>query len=331
MLQQPLHHQLAGRAAPLIGILSNVASTRNKGTLSAVRSLVDRHPHVFHYELTHIDKIEQALRMFADARVSVLVINGGDGTIQATLSSIVNDRPFDVIPPIAILPGGKTNMIAADLRSVGRTDRLFRRLLSLVNSERFAEHIVARPLVELDLGDGQPPRFGMFFGTAGIVKGILWCRRKIYPMKLPNLLSHGAAIAILIASALRINRTPALRSDPMRIALDGSGEIDGRYSVVLATTLDRLLLGLRPFGTEGNGGLKFSAVEYGPQAVWSGLVSLLRGRFGRGGTAGVRVARSDEIAFEGRDPVTLDGEIYFPKRGARVTIRSRHSLAFVKL
>src|SRR5688500_20064039 len=54
------------------------------------------------------------------SKPDVLVINGGDGTVQATLTEMFNGKPFgDVPPPVAVLPNGKTNLIAQDLGADG--------------------------------------------------------------------------------------------------------------------------------------------------------------------------------------------------------------------
>jgi hypothetical protein len=38
---------------------------------------------IFHYEVEHVDQIGQALKTIARVKPKVLVINGGDGTVQA--------------------------------------------------------------------------------------------------------------------------------------------------------------------------------------------------------------------------------------------------------
>ena len=48
-------------------------------------------------------------------RPKVLVINGGDGTVQAALTELYNGGHFGDRPPVAVLPSGKTNLIALDL------------------------------------------------------------------------------------------------------------------------------------------------------------------------------------------------------------------------
>ncbi|RMD86556.1 MAG: hypothetical protein D6807_09490 [Alphaproteobacteria bacterium] len=331
MLEKPIRRASGDGATPLVGILSNCASTQNRRRLAAVRRLVAREPHVFHFQFEDIRSIPEGLRLFADARVGLIVINGGDGTIQATLSSIINDNPFRTVPPLAILPGGRTNMIAADLGARGRPERVLRKLFRIVARGRLDRHLTERAIITLDVGDGAPPRAGLFFGTGGVVNGIEWCRRRIHPLRIPSALGHAISIAWLVLSALVGVRSSPLRADPQTIVPDDGRRLHGRFAVVVATTLDCLLLGLRPFGEDGTGGIKFSAIAFGRGPLWRAVIALALGRFSRGGMDGCHVGRADHIRIEGPVPVTLDGEIYRPCKGRPVVLHCPGNLSFVRL
>src|SRR5215210_7005827 len=96
-----------------IALLSNPRSTGNRALLPGVRSFCDRHQDIFHYEVESVDQIGAALKTIARVAPSLLVINGGDGTVQATLTEMFNGRHFGgAPPPVAVLPNGKTNLIA---------------------------------------------------------------------------------------------------------------------------------------------------------------------------------------------------------------------------
>ena len=53
--------------------------------LPRVRSFCAANDDIFHYEVESVEQIGEALRTIARVRPSILVINGGDGTVQATL------------------------------------------------------------------------------------------------------------------------------------------------------------------------------------------------------------------------------------------------------
>jgi Diacylglycerol kinase catalytic domain len=322
----------SGAQVPLVAIISNPLSTANAGSMDAIRSVIEQSANVVHFELNGIETVDEALALFARANPVMLIINGGDGTIGAVLASILYKKHFSVVPPIAFLPGGKTNMTAADLGSKGRPIKILNKLLKLAQEGRVAESLSARHLIEMDLGDGQLPRVGTFFGTAGIVKGIFWCREHAYSMGLPNSLAHLVSSFKLVTAALGIGASKTLLiSDPMSINLPGQGRMAGQYSAVITTTLDRLILGIKPYSSEGSGGLRFSAVEAGGGNFIRAITGLLMGSFGKKSISGTHVRKGDEVRIEGSEPVTLDGEIYYPIAGKPVILRGDKALSFVAL
>lgn len=320
-------------SAPQVCVLSNPASTGNLTRFDRLRKILEASSHAMHFELSCVDDIPEALRLFAKAKPVMLIINGGDGTIQATLSSIVNDKPFDQVPPIAVLASGKTNMIAVDLGSGGRPTRILKKLLAVAANGKLPSCQTRRHLIEMDLGDGHPPRYGMFFGGGGIVGGIRYCREKIYPMNMPNLLSHILALLVLTGSAMTGARkkSSALYTESLKIVMPRGGIVEGRFFSVVATTLDRLLLGMRPFAREGTGALKFSAVDMRPMSVLNALRGIITGAFGRKSLAGINVRRINEIRITGNDPVTLDGELYDVPVGQTVILKANYVIDFVSL
>jgi len=322
----------SGAQVPLVAIISNPLSTTNAGGMDAIREIVNQSANVVHFELNGIETVDEALELFARANPSMLIINGGDGTIGAVLASILYKKPFSIVPPIAFLPGGKTNMTAADLGSKGKPIKVLKRLLKMAREGRICESMQSRNLIEMDIGDGELPRVGTFFGTAGVVKGIFWCRENAYSMGLPNTVAHIVSTFKLLTAALGIGKSKDLLvSDPMSINVPGHGRMAGQYSAVLTTTLDRLLLGVRPYSSEGSGGLRFAAVEAGGKNFIRAVKGLFTGAFGDKTIVGTHVRKSDEVRVEGTDPVTLDGEIYHPIAGKPVILRGDKALSFVAL
>ena len=320
-------------SAPQVCVLSNPKSTGNLARFDQLRRILETSSHALHYELSSVDDIPEALRMFAKANPVMLIINGGDGTVQATLSSIVNDKPFDQVPPVAVLASGKTNMIAADLGAGGRPTRVLKKLLALAANGKLPARQTQRYLIEMDRGDGHPPRYGTFFGGGGIVSGIRYCRTRIYPMNMPNFLSHILALLVLTGSAMTGARkkSAAMYTQSMKIVMPRGGIVEGRFFAVIVTTLDKLLLGARPYAREGSGKLKFSAVDMRATSILNALRGILTGSFGRKSLAGVNVRRVNEIRITGNDPVTLDGELYEVPVGQTVILKGNYVLDFVSL
>src|SRR5438105_4166415 len=158
---------LGRTSRPRIALLSNPKSTRNVAQLSRIREYCSDHPDVFHYEVEHAHQIGEAMKIIARVRPKVLAINGGDGTVQAALTEIYNGGYFEgEPPPVAVLPSGKTNLIALDLGARGDPIAALKQLIELVQGD-LTPHIVARELIALRK-DSDRPVIGMFLGGAGL-------------------------------------------------------------------------------------------------------------------------------------------------------------------
>ena len=96
-----------------IALLSNPKSTGNLAQLPRIREFCAGHPDIFHYEVEKADQVGTALETIARVRPKMLVINGGDGTVQAALTELYNGGHFGTEPPpVAVLPSGKPSASA---------------------------------------------------------------------------------------------------------------------------------------------------------------------------------------------------------------------------
>jgi hypothetical protein len=322
----------SGAAIPLVAVLSNPKSTTNAAGMDKIRKVIHESANILHFELDGVETMDEALELFSRANPALIVVNGGDGTIGVALQSLLYKNPFKVTPPVAFLPGGKTNMTAADLGMKGDPVKVLKSLIKIVKAGELSERLTTRNLIELDLGDGNQPKVGTFFGTAGIVKGIYWCRENAYAKGLPNSLAHIWSAFKLVSSAFGFGKDKAMMiSDYMNVVVPGKARISGQFASVTATTLDRLIMGFKPYSTEGLGGLRFAAIETGGSNVFRALRGMLFGTFGKKYIRGVHTRRGDQIRIEGSDPVTLDGEMYTPLAGQPILLKGDKSLTFVKL
>ncbi len=318
---------------PRIALLSNPRSTGNIAQLSRIRSYCAEHPDIFHYEVEQVEQIADGLRTIARVRPKLLVINGGDGTVQAALTEMYNGDHFGVNrPPVAVLPNGKTNLIAIDLGAQGDPIVALERLVELAQHD-LTPHLVARELISLQT-DGTPlPVIGMFLGGAGLAETMLYCRNKIYPLGLPNGVSHVlTALALMLRLVFKV-RASFLPPDgtPLRIFSRGQEHLSGRFAVLAVTTLDKLLLSSELVGSK-RGALKLLTVDERPISLIRALVASLLGKLDRLKVRGVHLEETDEIRIEGdRSNVILDGETFRAEIGRPIHLTSARPLSFVRL
>ena len=89
-----------------IGVISNAHSKRNKVSMREIHQLLDEHPQVKHHSFHHINELPGCLAEMASAGVTHLVISGGDGTVLATVSALLNNSPFAEQPCLSLLSAG---------------------------------------------------------------------------------------------------------------------------------------------------------------------------------------------------------------------------------
>ena len=319
---------------PRIALLSNPKSTGNLAQLPRIRAFCAEHTDIFHYEVERADQIGEAMRTIARISPAVLAINGGDGTVQAALTELYNGGHFvDGTPPVAVLPSGKTNLIALDLGAQGDPVDALEKLLDIARAD-LAPHLVARELISLSGGEsGITPVIGMFLGGAGLADVMLYCRERIYPLGLPNSVRHFiTAIAVVLRQVfgLRASFLPP-EPAPLSVSVRREGAITGRFAFLFVTTLEKLLLS-GEVGSHGNGPLKFVAVEQKPVSMLRAFFASLMGRLGRTKLAGVHVEEADEIAIEGEaSQVILDGETFRAGVGKPILLKPAQPLSFVRI
>ena len=303
--------------------------------LPEVRNFCAKNPDIFHYEVEEVGQVSRALEMIARVKPKVLVVNGGDGTVQAALTELYHGGHFKgTPPPVAVLPNGKTNLIALDLGADGSPLKALENILQLAQGD-LTDHIVVRELIALtDGSENARPVIGMFLGGAGLADTILYCRNKIYPLGLPNGISHFLTVIAVFASAifgLKADFLPP-KSNSVRISLLRDGELSGRFSVLVVTTLEKLLMGGKAIEGQSSGRLKLLAVDQRPLAMFRVVWATLIGLLGKKRYSGVHIGEGDMIQIDGdHSSVVLDGEVFETRRNQPILLRSTPPVPFLKL
>jgi diacylglycerol kinase (ATP) len=250
-----------------------------------------------------------------DVREADLVaLFGGDGTMQITLSRILDELPASELPPIAVMPFGTTNMNAADLnRSRGRKATV----ASLDHAVRSGElDCIARSLVRV--GDGNHTHHGFFFGMGAIATVVRQWNDERKPGPLLNQLR---SLWAMLTGLTAVNSAHAI-------------ELNGRPHAVyglIGTTLDRLLFGARPYWGHREGNLlRLTWVDADAPALLRHAPALLRGNprlAEEPGYESLSTCRAT-LGFEG--PYVIDGELFEAPRAALV-IEPSPPLTWIRL
>jgi len=316
-----------------IGLLTNLTAGRHERRLRRVLDAVAEHPHVEHVRTTSVIAVPDALARLARRDVELLIVNGGDGTLQNALTSIFRDGAFDGRTPLlAPLRGGRTNMTALDLGARRDTARAVRELLRDADRGELADRVTHRRVLRVDLGPGAPAQYGMFFGLGVIHRSI-----ELVHQSFPQGKGQGVAGATALTSALlaraAVQRLGGIATpDKLHIVIDGEEIEGGEFMLGMATSLHRLFAGMRPFWGVGEGGVRFTAVRGDVRRVAWSAPGILAGRPNRSvrEDAGF-VSRNARAVLVRMDcGTTIDGELTAPEPGRVVALTADDSVPFVR-
>ena len=315
-----------------VGFLHNPRSGGNRRRAGAVGEVLDAHAEVRRHDVETPADVTAALEDFARHEIDVVTINGGDGTVQAVLTAVLGDRIFESPPLLAVLTAGTTSMIAGDVGVRGGRAAGLRRLLGWARSPDTGAHLVERGVVRLEHYPGARPLFGMFFGTAAIEQGIRFGLERVHTK---GVVGEAGAALTLTALLLALARGGAgiVTPVPITAAVDGESPQRHDHLVLMVTTLERLVLGLRPFWGQGPGPLRYTAVLGRPRRLLAALPRVLRGRAGGAATVdnGYKSRNVDEARFWLEARYTLDGQMFTgePGRGP-IVLRDGGRVTFVR-
>jgi hypothetical protein len=327
-----LRERKGGTAVIKLGLISNVQSQQNKRGMEAIDAALADAPEVLHARLAGVDGLSRALEDFAREGVGAIAVNGGDGTVQAVLTALFVDKAFPRTPPIAVLPRGMTNMTAADVGPRGSATKSLRRLVGLARDGIIDRHLVRRHVLKVENVTGHSIQYGMFFGTAGIVRGIEVCRTRVHSRGLESEWANAVTLAgMLLGWLVSGGRGETFRGETIAVSVDGGVAERGALFLALATTLDRLILNSRPFWNQGGGPVRFTSIADPPRRLLRYARKILYGPAQRSFPDDTYVSRGAKcVSFEMDCPFTLDGQMFEPDGSEPVVVSAADEIDFVR-
>ena len=308
---------VAATAGLTIGIVCNPKAHRNHG--AAYEEGMPGADSVLLAAPRTREALGAVLAQFAAKRIDLLVIDGGDGTVRDVLTAAESIWAA-AWPRIVVIPSGKTNALAIDLGiPKGWT------LTQALDAMR-AGRIEARRPVEISRHDGRSPLRGFLFGVGAFVDGTELAQHT-HRAGAFNGIAVGLAVGWAVLQTMFGPATSRWRRGTMlRLGMAGEmPEARARY-LLLASTLGRLPLGIKPFG-KAKRGLKLLDIDAPPRRMWAGAPAVI---------VGWEPAWMDKAGYHRREITgfdlalergfILDGEL-FP--GGALSVRQGPKLSFV--
>tara|TARA_R110002110_G_scaffold205066_1_gene416651 strand:+ start:43839 stop:44804 length:966 start_codon:yes stop_codon:yes gene_type:complete len=296
---------------PTVGVISNPGSGHNREQFEHIRERLERCPTIAHEITYQAGDIPAALAALAELQVSVLAINGGDGTASAILAEMLESHYFQHTPTIVLLPGGTANMNAGDIGlggSLRKATERFCRWCESGSPDVGKRH--RRALMRVVTDSSATPHYGMFLGAGAIIQGTEYAHKEVHSRGLRD--DFSLALATLRTTWGVLRGDPAFRQHvAIRLRLDDQPAAGHDALILAISTLQRLAFGMQPFWGSENGGLRITLIEQQCSRFARTFFSIVRGKPSRNAVPqeGYSSHNAQAISLELHGKMNLDGEI----------------------
>lgn len=264
-----------------------------------------------------------------------LFIEGGDGTMQRTLSCLLNILPSPSdCPKLSLIAGGLTNQIAAN---IGLKAARNGQIKAVIESPH--KSLCPTPILKLADKD-RPALYGCLFST-----GALPFVTQYYEQKVRDSQAGGktaiAATLIKAVSGSRAARDELMPATDLHLHMHEVESADrghsktkstktktGPHLGTVVTTLPSLMMGLDPFWGEGTGPLRVFYAGGRARRLVRNLTGIWLGRkqIDRS-TDDLESYCAQQLDYQYQGPALLDGEPL--EIGAKFTLTATPPLPFV--
>ncbi len=319
-----------GQTVKHAGLLVNPTSGKSSGKGMTLANMLMTAPNVSTRIINRFEQLPEALNIFASEGVTDLFISSGDGTIQAVQTELAERRPFKVIPRLALLPHGTTNMTAADLgfrRASLRDQADFIQNLETTSLRQRRSLRVVNPL-------DHKPRHGMFLGTGAATEATLYCQKTLNARNIKGSLATFATLVAAVSRPVftRPNPSDETRFDrpfPIEITSGGVQRCAGAQLLMFSTTLDKLILGARPFWHGKTAPIRTSVFPYPVPSIPRWLLPIMYGSENRKMPQGALSFSSESLEVSCPSNFVIDGEFFAAKRDEPLRVETGHLFTYI--
>ena len=241
------------------------------------------------------------------------MVLAGDGTVHAIVDQLASRPPAAAwLPDLLVLPGGRSNLTAADLTPGASAMETLRRALQRASDGQWDAAVVERVTLRID----QPPapaRHGFFVGAA-LVDSVI---RRIHAHRAGRVgaLDAGhvsSARWLLHLGALALRGRSGLACPDLSIDAGEAGQLEGPVRLLLATTLLHREGLFDPYAPRGEGPLRVAAMALRARHFWRSLPRLVTGRYtaSMDAASGYLSGRCGQLKIMGLSGYSLDGEAF---------------------
>lgn len=316
-----------------VAVLSNPDGgfNRRRNHFERVREIVAEFG-VPHREVSHPRDIFRTARELDTEGTELLIVNGGDGTVQMVLTALFSE-PRETTPPLLVLlPGGTSNTIPGDVGWGRKVLGGLREVLEAASRGRLDGDIASRSVLHIESSLWERPQCAMQFSAGAVYNAITFAKREIEGRGAHGQTGPAVTLALFvvrIATGRIYDIFPPMQLDG---TMDGRPIVGGAMLGNLVSTLDHLFLGIRPFWGTEPGRVRHSSIRYRPSRFLLALPAALYGKRGRFVTPenGYASTNGERLEITLDSGFTLDGELFHAPPGTQLCITAPATATFLR-
>lgn len=269
-------------------------------------------------ETEEVGQLTDVACEFLEQQVEILAVCGGDGSVFRTLSAFIPTYGTEPLPAVLPLRAGTINFVAAAIGCRrGSPEKV------LAHVVRNCRQGIAHDVTERDLLCVNGTQYGFVVGCGAVVNflRVYYGRQGTGPLSAAMLLARVFVSSFVGTSLARGIKQP-VEAD---ITCDDERVPFRVFTVILASTVDRIALGFRPtyLGHRKRGYLHFIGGPVGAWTVLKKLRRLHRGFPTEDATLYDNLAREVVMRFAHPAAYMIDGDVASPVPELRVTTGPR--------
>ncbi len=319
------------KALSKAGVIINPKAGRGRGKGLALAEVLKQNPgRADVMVIRSFHDIEAVLSRFASNGVTDIFISSGDGTIQFIQTWLAESGQFTSLPRLCLLPHGTTNMTAADLGF--RRKSIADQASFIINVQ--PKDVQVRHTVRVVNPKGRGALHGMFFGTGAVAEATRYCQIAFNDRGVGGHFATFATLASVLSKSVFLapNANDPNRFDkpyPIRLCSKGQTLCDGKQLLMLATTLDKLILGAKPFWGGTSAPLRTTTMPYPVPNIPRWIVPSLYGAETRKGPPGSTSTSCQSCEVTCPTPFVIDGEFYDPPTDEPLRLEAGPSIEYI--
>jgi hypothetical protein len=263
------------------------------------------------------------------------IVEGGDGTVLATLTGCYNSDPQAFAGlHFAILPGGSTNLAHEKLGLKQPAIARIRALIAALETDNAPAAVTQQRALIVEQDGLSAAQLGFLLSTGSLASGMDHVQHHMFSEGSRGTLAIARALLTLAARPSQYTAAdgkPLLRPSHFEPHTSGLPVEAGPHAFSLASTFSSLSLGISPFWGEGDGPIHFTWAPWPPEKLRRAILYAATGRNRQSlEKAGYRSIDTRTLSMTVDGPVMLDGELLRLDPASPLRVRSSGAIRFLR-